>query len=130
MVLEPRQAVLEEAAGAEVSVVEFGREVEVDALDVFGKDGGAGAEADGEELGEGVSRMRRGWEPGHLPSGLKEHVSEVLGTGYLARRTVLRCRIRFARLTMSGVAPGLQWKNVVGRCNVDLGSVDGESIRW
>ena len=47
MVLQPRQAVLEEAAGAEVAVVELGREVEVDALDVFGEDGGAGAETDG-----------------------------------------------------------------------------------
>jgi len=49
VVLQPRQAVLEEAPWPEVPVVELAREVEVDALDVFGEDGGAGAEPDGEE---------------------------------------------------------------------------------
>lgn len=53
VVFEAREVGAPEFAGAQVPVVEFGREGKVDALDVFGEEGGAGAEADGEELGGG-----------------------------------------------------------------------------
>ena len=82
MVLEAGEVGFPEAPGAEVPVVELGREVEVDALDVFGEDGGAGTETDGEELARGlVGRAGRSGYWGTHPLLREKTLARYIWTG-------------------------------------------------